>query len=400
MMEVDIAIVGGGIVGATLAALLEQAGLADSYRIALIDAGEAEVNVDLAHFDPRVVALSRASQDILHRAQVWQSILATRACAYKNMYVWDAEGTGNIQFAAEDIHQASLGHIVENKVLMQALNQQLSKTNKVIQLRGKRLDGIEQGLNKHKLLFHCGEEVHAALVVGADGAKSRVREQANFSVKEWDYGQDGIVTTVETELSHEFCAWQRFTADGPLAFLPLTRDGSDSRTSSIVWSINKDVADQNMALDDDQFKEALGQAFEYRLGKITGLDKRFAIPLRQCFATHYAKTGIVLVGDAAHSIHPLAGQGVNMGLYDIQALCEELQRATQRKLSLREAATYRRYERRRQSHNLLAMSAMEIFKRGFGTEHIVPSILRNVGMKRVNEQASLKRIFSKLAAGA
>ncbi len=399
MTDVDIAIIGGGIVGATLASLLDQEGLTESYKVALIDAEKPQTSADLTHFDPRVVALSSASQSILERAKAWQTIKEKRACAYRHMYVWDADGTGNIQFSSEDIHQSYLGHIVENKLLVHALNQALSQSKTLIQLREKKLERIESGLSDHKLILSDGSSINAGLVVGADGARSKVRSLANFTTKEWDYGQNAIVTTVETELSHEFCAWQRFSPEGPLAFLPLSRSGEDSKTCSIVWSINKDMADNMMALSDDDFREALGKAIEHRLGNINKTDKRFSIPLRQCFARSYSKAGVVLVGDAAHSIHPLAGQGVNMGLYDISALVTELKRASLRKVPHREMATLRRYERTRQPHNLMAMTVMEMFKRGFGNDDILLRYIRNTGMSIANRQFPLKRSFAKLAAG-
>lgn len=400
MINVDIAIVGGGITGASLAALLDDIGLTSQCSVALIDLADVEAAVDLSEFDPRVVALSSASQEILTQANVWQALTKLRACAYQSMYVWDAEGTGNIRFSADDIQQTNLGHIVENKVLVHVLNQRLAGIHNLIQLRGAGLEQIHADCGYQRLLLSNAEQVRAQLVIGADGAKSKVRELAHFETKAWAYGQKAIVTTVETQHSHAFCAWQRFSPVGPLAFLPLSRSGQDDKTSSIVWSLDDDIADQNMALSDDDFKVALAEALEWRLGDIHELDRRVAIPLRQSFATRYCQPGVVLVGDAAHAIHPLAGQGVNMGLYDVAALAEELGRAQQRGLALNEMATLRRYERVRQPHNLMAMAVMEMFKRGFGNDALLLRYLRNTGMSLANKQYPLKRFFARMAAGA
>ena len=243
-----------------------------------------------------------------------------------------------------------------------------------------------------------GNEITAALLIAADGAHSKVRELAEFSTREWDYGQQAIITTVRTEQPHEFTAWQRFMHSGPLAFLPLQQQG-DAHRCSIVWSAEDALATELMALDDDTFCARLTAAFEARLGKVIHCDKRYAIPLRQRHATTYIQPGIALVGDAAHNIHPLAGQGVNLGLLDVIALAQEIERALLRGIPLADYSILRRYQRQRLAGNLGMMSAMEGFKRLFGNRSLAVNWLRNTGMRQLNSVTAIKKIIINTALG-
>ena len=242
----------------------------------------------------------------------------------------------------------------------------------------------------------------APLLVGADGAHSKVRQLAAFETREWNYDHNAIVTTVRTEKSHAYTAWQRFLKTGPLAFLPLhceSNGAMDSHYSSIVWSVETDVAKQLMALDDQAFCNRLGKDFEYQLGNVVHAAKRYSFPLRQRHATDYVQPHIALIGDAAHTIHPLAGQGVNLGLLDVVALTQEIVRAKNRQLPLSEFATLRRYQRARAGNNLGMMMAMEGFKRLFGARDLTLRWLRNVGLNQVNNLPALKNLMIKQAMG-
>lgn len=402
--QADIVIVGAGIVGATLACLLQEV---KALKIVLVDAAVHVAQFNPEQFDPRVVALSQSSIDILADAGVWPKIKNTRVCPYKKMHVWDGDGTGNIDFDAAENHLAQLGFICENSVVVSSLSERL--VNSAVEvIRGETLLAIHEidepkeqktEARAKRLRFESGLEIEAQLVIGADGAQSKLRELAGISTKEWSYHHNAIVATIETEISHQFCAWQRFSDIGPLAFLPLSKTGVDSNMVSIVWSLDTEQAEKMMALDDNQFCLQLTQHSEAKLGRVLNTDRRHSIPLKQRFASTYIQPGLCLVGDAAHTIHPLAGQGVNLGLYDVKVLAAELIRACKRHIPVTEMATLRRYERKRQPHNLLTMATMEAFKRGFQSDNIALRWARNAGLNTVNQHYFLKQAFSQIASG-
>lgn len=407
----DVVIVGAGMVGGTLACALA---LNSSLKIALIEAAGEPQGYSGFQFDPRVVALSEHSRLLLESVGVWKAIEQSRVCPYLDMDVWDAEGTGRIGFSCRDSHEPCLGHIVENSVIVRALYSLLREHKNIRFYEGVGTDQIEinepsssnsssassppTSILPHVLNLTNGERLTTSLVIAADGASSKLREAAGIDTREWDYGHKAIVTTVQTEKDHNFVARQRFTSDGPLAFLPLVEKGSE-RYCSIVWSLKTERANEALELDDVSFCEVLGREFEYCLGSIVSIDKRYAIPLRQRHAKSYIKPGLALVGDAAHTIHPLAGQGVNLGLYDVEALAIEIKRSVTRKLSLSDPSILRRYERGRMSHNLATMGAMEFFKRLYGSESPYLRTLRNEGMRFFDNQTWLKGKFANLARG-
>lgn len=247
------------------------------------------------------------------------------------------------------------------------------------------------------LLLQTGERLTTRLLVAADGGQSRVRELAGFATREWSYGQRAIVTTVQTQRAHQNTAWQRFLPTGPLAFLPLP--GKEQDCCSIVWSASNEYAEKLLALDDAAFGEALAEAFEHRLGAIQKLAPRYSFPLQQRHSTRYVKPGVALIGDAAHVIHPLAGQGANLGIQDVHALAEELQRALARGLPPGSTAVLERYQRRRMGSNLLMMGAVEGFKRLFAESSLPVRWLRNAGMRRLDALTPVKSHIMRQAMG-
>ncbi|MDV7211927.1 2-octaprenyl-3-methyl-6-methoxy-1,4-benzoquinol hydroxylase [Azotobacter beijerinckii] len=394
-MHADLIIVGAGMVGSALALALQDSGL----DILLLDRGPLEVapwRPD-APFEPRVSALSAASQRILERLGAWEGIRARRAGPYGEMRVWDGSGTGQIHFAAASVHAEVLGHIVENRVVQDALLERLAGSG-IGLLPAVGLDGLRRSGDGWLVSLGDGRQLRAPLLVAADGANSTIRHLAGCATREWDYLHHAIVTSVRCAEAHRRTAWQRFTDDGPLAFLPLERDG-DCHWCSIVWSTTPEQAERLMTLDDAAFAKALGAAFEWRLGAVLEVDPRLCIPLRQRHARRYVEPGLALIGDAAHVIHPLAGQGVNLGFLDAATLAEVLRHAHARGERLAELRVLSRFERRRMPHNLAMMAAMEGFERLFQADPLPLRWLRNAGLKWMDELPAGKALFVRQALG-
>ncbi|SDH68153.1 2-octaprenylphenol hydroxylase [Pseudomonas flavescens] len=394
-MRADMIIVGAGMVGSALALALREQGL----DCLVLDGGPLQVEPFDANtaYEPRVSALSMASQRILERLGAWPGVLARRSCPYREMRVWDGSGTGSIHFSAASVHANRLGHIVENRVVQDALVERLHASD-VCLLADARLERLRHSGDDWLLTLADGRELRTPLVVAADGANSAVRRLAGCETREWDYLHHAIVTSVRCADAHQATAWQRFTDDGPLAFLPLgERDGG--HWCSIVWSTTPEQATHLMALADDEFSTALGQAFEYRLGQVLQVDRRLCIPLRQRHAKRYVEPGLALIGDAAHTIHPLAGQGVNLGFLDAAVLAEVLAQAAGRGERLAEVRVLSRYERRRMPHNLAMMAAMEGFQRLFQSDALALRWLRNTGLGLVDGLDEAKALFVRQALG-
>lgn len=403
-LDYDVLVVGGGMVGASFALALADSGL----RIALVDSQDlsklAEQALSAERFDPRVSAITPASQEFLESLGVWSGVCQRRRAPYSDMHVWDADGTGSIHFSAQEIHAAALGNIVENTVLLAAIYGRIADTANIDVLAPVALKGLETGNSEVQIsiTLEDGRNISAALLVAADGANSKVRELAGFQTKEWDYEHQAIVCTVKTELAHGATAIQRFMDEGTLAFLPLQQSNaaSDSqRFCSIVWSVLPEYAQSLMALDDAAFARRLQAAIENKLGKIEHVDTRYSFPLRQRHAVDYVQPGIALIGDAAHTIHPLAGQGVNLGFLDAKALAEEVQRTHSKHLAIGQLRSLKRYQRRRIGHNLGMMWVMEGFKRLFADQPLPLRWLRNAGMSGLDRTGVIKHQLMRSAMG-
>lgn len=394
-MRADLLIVGAGMVGSALALALRHSGL----QILLLDGGPLTVvPFDAqAPFEPRVSALSAASQRILERLGAWDGIAQRRATPYSDMHVWDGSGTGQIHFSAASVHAQVLGHIVENRVVQDSLLERLHDSD-IGLLANARLEQLRRSGDEWLLTLADGRQLRAPLVIAADGANSAVRRLAGCETREWDYLHHAIVTSVRCSAGHQATAWQRFTDEGPLAFLPLTRDGQQD-WCSIVWSTTPEHAEQLMALDEAAFRQALERAFEGRLGQVLQADPRVCVPLRQRHAKRYVGEGLALIGDAAHTIHPLAGQGVNLGFLDAAVLAEVLVNACERGERLADVKVLSRYERRRMPHNLALMAAMEGFERLFQADPLPLRWLRNSGLKLVEQMPEAKALFVRQAMG-
>lgn len=390
----DVLIVGAGMVGSALALALQGSGL----DVVVVDGGPLSVKPfdPASTFEPRVSALSAASQRILQRLDVWDGIAARRISPYGHMQVWDGSGTGQIHFSASSVHADVLGHIVENRVVQDALLDRLHDSD-IGLLANARLEQMRYSGDDWLLTLADGRQLRAPLVVAADGANSAVRRLTATPTREWDYLHNAIVTSVRTADSNRKTAWQRFTDEGPLAFLPLDREGE--HWSSIVWSVTPAESERLMAVDDEVFCKELELAFEGRLGQVLAVDARLCVPLRQRHAKRYVAKGLALIGDAAHTIHPLAGQGVNLGFLDAAVLAEVLTHAAGRGELLSDVRVLGRYERRRMPHNLALMAAMEGFERLFQADPLPLRWLRNTGLKVVNKMPEAKALFVREALG-
>lgn len=386
-MQYDVIIAGGGMVGSTLACLLGRAGK----RVAVLEAHTPAAFAPEERYDLRVSAISRASQRALAQAGAWEGVLARRACAYEAMSVWDATGEGAIRFEAADLGEPDLGHIVENRIVQLALLDALHELETLDVYCPDRLVAYEATASQVSVTLNSGKVLQAQLLIGADGAQSRVRELADIRLQVRDYGQKGLVCVVQTELQHQHTAWQRFMPDGPLAFLPLC-DGS----SSIVWTLPADVADRLLKQNADDFREALAQALDHRLGAVTAVGERAAFSLRGRHAEPYIAPRIALIGDAAHTIHPLAGQGVNLGIKDAVALAQGLLQAGG---DLGDERLLRAYERSRRGDNVITQKAMEGFALLFGNDLPPWKWLRNTGLSAVNRLEPLKYAIARQAMG-
>ncbi|MDH3994080.1 MAG: UbiH/UbiF/VisC/COQ6 family ubiquinone biosynthesis hydroxylase [Gammaproteobacteria bacterium] len=396
----DIVIVGAGIAGSSLAAALSGEGLS----IALIEAQplvlpDLPAGCDLQQFDPRVSALTPRSRQLLEGLDAWEAIAGYRQCPYRHMTVWDAEGTGQVEFDASEVNAPALGHIVENRAIISALLQRVSNAGDITLFSPARLATCSRlDCGAVCIGLEDGAALEAELLVAADGAMSRVRDMMDFQTREWDYGHRAIVATVQVEQAHQDTAWQRFLPSGPLALLPLPGD-DDRHFCSIVWSLQEDLVDDLLALDDASFCTELERAFEQRLGRVLAVSRRFAFPLRQRHAVDYVQPGVALVADAAHTIHPLAGQGINLGLQDVAVLAEEILSGRARGAKPGQLELLRRYQRRRKGENLMMMAAMDGFKKLFEQQALPLRWLRNVGMRGVNQLPPVKQQLMRHAMG-
>ena len=382
----DAVVVGGGAVGAATAAALAQAGV----LTALIEKGEAPASFDPRNYDLRVYALSPGSVRFLRALGIWERILTARACAYESMRVWEDEAVHALHFDAAEAGVPHLGYIVENKLLLSALWSRLEAVSIFEKAQIARWQYDDGGAH---LRLRDGRELETRLVIAADGADSVLRGEAGIDCATWPYPQQAIVCHVQTERPHHHSAYQRFLPTGPLAFLPL----ADGRCS-IVWSSSE--AWRLLTLEDREFMDALTQAGQRVLGAVSACTPRVAYPLRLLHAEKYVRERFALVGDAAHVIHPLAGQGVNLGIADAQALAEVLGEAKADGRDLGHLRVLQRYERARRADNLDMLALTEGLYRIFspGAEPLKP--LRRSGMEAVQRLRPLKDFFVRRAMQA
>ncbi|MDX2456562.1 MAG: UbiH/UbiF/VisC/COQ6 family ubiquinone biosynthesis hydroxylase [Gammaproteobacteria bacterium] len=389
MNQFDIIIIGGGIVGATAARALGKAGL----RVAVVEARQP-LPVEQQQPDPRVFAITRASERIFRSLGVWESIVAQGAFAFSDMEVWDACGEGVTHFDCAELGEPYLGHIIEPRLIETGLSGQLASDNNISLFCPARFRAVESQNENVTVTLEDGQCLTASLLVAADGVRSPVREALGIRTRSHDYRQSSVVARVKTSEPHRDTAWQRFLPGGPLAFLPMQEGWS-----SIVWTLSTAEAERVMSLDQPAFHAELAEAFAYRLGSIVASGERESWPLQRMHAEHYVIARTALIGDAAHAIHPLAGQGVNLGLLDAATLTEVIVAAVQGGRDPGALRVLRRYERWRRGDNLLMMSAMDALNRTFSNAQSPLSQVRNLGLSLVNNSAGLRQLFMRHAMG-
>ncbi len=391
--NLDVLIVGAGVAGLSLATALGREG----FKIVVIDGAPRPERPsearNMADWDLRVSALTPASISFLTKLGAWQNIPANRTGRYHRMQVWDAQGTGSIGFDAEEIQAPFLGHIVENRLTLQALLDCVDHCSGVEVMWGQGLESMIHTNAGWKIECSSGQRYCAPLTVGADGARSRVRELIAMPTRQWSYHQNAIVGTVALQSGHLNTCWQVFLDSGPLALLPL----ADPEKVAIVWSLDEAEHDHIAALPDQAFLHALNRALGQDAPVVAGIGPRASFPLQQVHAVDYIDQGLVLVADAAHSIHPLAGQGINLGLSDVRVLASELASGKAHGLLVSDPVLLKRYQRQRKAENLAMMAAMEAFKRCFGSQNPLAVLARNVGFNVVDQQSWMKRWFMEQA---
>jgi len=386
----DIVIVGGGMVGTSLACALGNG----PFKVALLDQRVASPP-PADGFDSRVSAITLASRALFENLGAWELIARRRLCPVERMDIWDEGGSGAVSFDAADIAEPSLAYIIENSVIQGALLERLHQFTNVHLLSPVTPETVELGDAQGVVALQDGRRLAARLIVGADGADSRVRRVAGIEMRRHDLDQTAIVATVVCERPHANVARQRFLRTGPLAFLPL----SEGHTCSIVWSVDPKLANSLLTLDDADFLLRLQEAFGDRLGRIQSASPRQAFPLALGHARSYCAPRLVLVGDAAHTVHPLAGQGVNLGFLDAASLAEVLTTAQHRRQDIGDMAVLRRYERWRKGENLGMVSVTGGFRYLFSNQLPGLTQLRNLGLNLANAATPLKNALTRRASG-
>ncbi len=384
----DVVVCGGGVVGAACALTLARLGL----DVVLVEARPPEAWTAAAP-DLRVYAFAHDNARLLETIDVWPAVRATRAHAYRRMQVWNAGGGSELRFDADALGLRELGWIVEHGLLVDRLWAQLATAG--VEVRSPAaVEALETADDRVALRLDTGSRVEARLAIAADGAGSVLRRLAGIGADGHDYGQSGVVGYVRSEHPHEDTAWQRFLPGGPLALLPC-----DDGLSSIVWTLPADEAERVRALDDTAFADALTRASGGRLGALTPVSARVAFPLRRQLVDTQVAGRVLVVGDAAHVVHPLAGQGVNLGLRDVAALAASLGAAMQRDARWDSPQRLARWARTRRSENTLAAHAFETINRVYSNDAVLPTLLRSHALGIAGHVPPLNRLLWQRAAG-
>lgn len=387
----DVVIVGGGMAGLTMAAMLAEY---TPFSIIVLEAKPQFSVWNASQYDHRVSAFAVSSQRIFKSIGVWKSLLDKRVSPFQRIEVWDKEQQGRISFDAHEVAEPVLGYIIENSLVESVLLERLRTYSNVQLYTEASLQTLSNHPSDALLTLQDGSQIETRLVIAADGGHSWVRQAVGISVHAHDYHQQGLVAMVTTEKPHQQIARQHFLSTGPLAFLPL----QDSHQCSIVWTLPEALAETYQAMPQDEFMRILERAFSKQLGEIKHCSMRFLFPLAYRYVDQYVKNRVVLIGDAAHTIHPLAGQGINMGLLDAALLASILSEA-KFDLSNKIQRYLRQYERARKADNAKMLKGVHALQRLFLSEVAIVQKIRSLGLDMTNQCAWLKHQFIRHAIG-
>jgi 2-octaprenylphenol hydroxylase len=389
-MDFEVVVIGAGVVGSSLALSLAKEGV----DVCLIDKGTPEIKEDISR--GRTAALNLASQNILEKLGVKRGI-ENYLTPFKNIYVWDSEGTSSLEFSSDEIGQPKLGDVVTNNAILSSIFLLLPNHKNLRFLSGDRLKTLDPQEESIKVCTEGGENISCKLVVGADGGLSSVRELSSINIRTWSYDQKALIANLKAEKSHSNTAYQVFTKNGPIALLPMQKD--DEESLSLVWSADIDYAERLLDLDIPSFLNELERKTESVLGKLSLDGEMSSYPLHQLHAKDYYAQRVVLIGDAAHSMHPLAGQGLNLGLGDVEELASRILRSRRHGEDVGNDKMLSDYSKARKSINLRMMGFMEVFKKGFGSTNPWVRLGRNMAFGATQKAPELRKRFIKEAAG-
>ena len=391
-MKYEAIIVGGGVVGASLALLLGQAGM----RICLLDKGSPSRVQQTDLFKGKTASLNLASIEVFKKLGIWEKV-DQYSKEFTNIEVWDSEGSSVITFNAQDISESKLGKVAHNNNILSSIFDLVSKLPNIDILENESVLSINNDTESIEIKTDSGLDLMANLVVGSDGSMSSIRSLSSIPIRTWSYEQTAIVSLLESEIPINKTAYQIFTSTGPIALLPVTAEGED--LVSMIWSADKVYAEKLLTLEDSEFLEELRLKTEGKLGNFKIREAISSFPLHQLHAKEYFANRTVLVGDSAHTIHPLAGQGLNLGLSDVIDLSERILSLRREGRDIADEKMLQAYSDSREKVNLRMAALMEGFKRGFGSKNPWVKLGRNVAFSVANETKFLKKKFIKEAAG-
>ncbi len=380
----SIIVAGGGMVGATAALLLGKAGFQVSV-IEPVTPRKYSVNDEM---DLRVSAISRASVELLKSAGVWDKLSEMRVCPYKRLQTWES-GSEKLKFDAQDLGCNELGYIVENRLIQLAVWQELKLLSNVRFYCPNKIVALQNTAKVVTVTLDNGDELAADLLLAADGANSQVRQLAGIGITCWDYRQHCMLVSIKTDVAQQDITWQEFSPTGPRAFLPLA-----GQSGSLVWYHSPQKIKRLSELDNQALAKAIRDEFA-ELPFNFEVQGKGAFPLTRRHAQQYVKDRVVLLGDAAHTINPLAGQGVNLGFKDVACLVEQLGSVGEGELT----AQLSRYEKTRRPDNLFMQTAMDVFYKGFSSDLAPVKVMRQLGLKLAENAGPLKNKVLKYAMG-